>query len=267
MGIMEAIKKGFGVATKNMTLILILFVFNLIWNLASIPLARPAAGAGAAPAITAAAVILSILFVIASIFVQGGALALIRDYVKEGKMKLGSFVSLGLKYFLRLFGLGLLIILVIVIVGLVAALIVAATAALKNTAVTIAATVVAVVIGAIGLYYIFLLILSPYTLVCEELGVIGAMKRSINIVRRSILKVILLLVVLILISLGIGFLVGFLTGLVTVAIPAGVGQIVIGIVNSIFNGYLGVVMMASFMALYLGIIEKEKTSAHKVFNV
>lgn len=265
MGIMEAIRKGFGVATKNMMLILILFVFNLIWNLASIPLARP--GAAATPPVTAAAVILSILFVIGSIFVQGGALALIRDYVKEGKMKLAGFMGSGLKYFLRLFGLGLLIILVIAIIGLIAALIVAATAALRNTAITIVATIVAIIVGAIGLYYIFLLILSPYTLVCEELGVIEAMKRSVNIVRRSIGKVILLLVLLVLISLGIGFLVGFLTGLLTMALPAASGQVLVGVVNSAFNGYLGVVMMASFMALYFGIIEKEKTSAQKVITV
>jgi hypothetical protein len=262
MGIMDAIKKGFSVATKNLTLILILFLFNLIWNLASIPLARP--GAAATPPVTTAAIILSLLFIIGSIFVQGGALAMIRDYMKEGKMKLGSFAGSGMKYFLRLFGLGLLIILIIAIIGLVAALIVAATAALRNTAVTIVATIIAIIVGAVGLYYIFLLIMSPYSLVCEDLSIIGSMKRSVGIVRGAIGRVILLLILLVLISLGIGFLIGFLTGLLTMALPAGAGQVVVGVVNSAFNGYLGVVMMTSFMALYFGIVEKGKTAAQKV---
>jgi len=271
MGIMEAIKKGFGVAAKNMLLILVLFVFNLIWNLASIPLARQGAAAGgaagAAPQLTAAAAILSIVFILASIFVQGGALALVRDYVKEGKTKLANFVSYGLKYFARLLGLGLLIILIIAIVGLIAALIIAATAGFNNTTVTIIATVVAIVIGVAGLYYIILLILSPYTMICEEIGVIEAMKRSIAIVKRTIGKVLLLLVLLVLISLGIGFLIGFITGLLTMALPANVAQIVIVVINSAFNGYLGLVMMASFMVFYLGMAGQEKISAQKVFKV
>jgi len=62
----------------------------------------------------------------------------------------------------------------------------------------------------------------------------------------------------ILISLGIGFVVGLLTGALTVAMPAGAGQIVIAVVNSIFNGYLGIVMMSVFMAFYLSIAGSEK---------
>ena len=56
MGMLEAIKKGFGVASKNLVLILVLFVFNLIWNMANIAVMSPivpapGANAAAAPAI------------------------------------------------------------------------------------------------------------------------------------------------------------------------------------------------------------------------
>lgn len=260
---MEAIRKGFGVATRNLGLVLILFVFNLIWNLASIPLAGPATAP--APQVNVVALAFAIIFILASIFVQGGSLGLVRDYLKAGSMKLAGFAKYGAKYYLRLLGLGIIIVLIIAIVGLVAALIVAATAPLNNTVVTTVAGIVSIIIGALGLYTIFLLIFSPYSAVCDEIGIMGAMKASMRTVRRSILKVLLLLILLVLISLGIGFVVGFLVGLVTVAMPAQAGQIVIGIVNSIFNSYLGVVMTASFMAFYLALAEKEKTSAAKVF--
>lgn len=263
MGVIEAIRKGFGVATKNLGLVLILFIFNLIWNMASIPFVGPAATAR--PDLAALAVIISIVFILLSIFVQSGSLALVRDYAKEGKMKLGDFAKYGSKYYLRLFGLGILIVLIIGIVGLVAALIVFATTPLNNTLVTIIAAIIAITIGVIGIYYILLLMLSPYSIVCEEMGVIEAMKRSIGLVRKNIGKVLLLLVLLILISMGLGFIIGLLTGFASVAMPLAAGRIFTGIVSSIFNGYLGIVMMASFTLFYFAVIGKDKTSAQKVF--
>ena len=46
MGIIEAIKKGFGVASRNLGLVLVLFVFNLIWNIVNVAIMP----AGALPA-------------------------------------------------------------------------------------------------------------------------------------------------------------------------------------------------------------------------
>lgn len=264
MGIFEAVKRGFVAASKGLSLVLILFAFNLIWNLASMPFAQ--AGAAATPQITASAVILSIVFILVSIFVQGGSLGLVRDYIKEGKMKLGSFASYGLKYYLRLFVLGFFIILIIGILGLLAALIIAATTPLNNTALTVIAAIIAIVIGAVGLYCVLLLVMAPYSLICNETGAVASMKKSIEVVRKAIGKVLLLLVILILISLGIGFLLGFLTGLVTAPMPVKIGQIIIGVVNSAFNGYLGIVMMASFMAMYLALAGKASTPQEKVFS-
>lgn len=264
MGVMEVIKKGFGVAAKSLGLVLILFVFNLIFNLASIPLAV-APGATVTPQLTAGALVMSLVFILMSIFLQGASLGLVRDFVKTGKMALGQFAANGAKYYLRLLGLGILIVLIIAIIGLVAALLIAATVPLKNTIVTVIMSLVAIVIGAIGLYWIFLLILTPYAIVCDEQGIIEAMKKSMKTVRRTIGKLLLVLILLILISLGIGFVVGFLTGLISAALPVTAGQVLIGLVNSIVNSYLGVVMMAAFMAFYLGLVASEKTSAEKVF--
>lgn len=263
MGVMEVIKKGFGVANKCLGLVLILFAFNLVFNLASIPLAvQP--GAEVTPQVTASALILSLVFILVSILLQGASLGLVKDFVKNGKLALAQFFSYGAKYYLRLLGLGVLIVLIIAVIALVAALLIAATIPLKNTVVTVIMSIISVVVGALGLYWIFLLILTPYAIVVEEAGIIEAMKKSIGTVRRNIGKVLLVLILLILISLGIGFIVGFLTGLVSAALPIRAGQVLIGIVNSIVNGYLGVVMMAAFMALYMGIVAQDKTTAEKV---
>ena len=43
MGIMDLIKKGFGIGSKNLILVLILFVFNLVWNMVNIAIIPPAA--------------------------------------------------------------------------------------------------------------------------------------------------------------------------------------------------------------------------------
>lgn len=261
----DSIKKGFVVATKNPALIMVLFIFNLIWNMINVAImpapAATAPGATTPPAVPPETALLTfmitIAFVLVSIFMQGGSLGLVRDYVKGNKMSLGKFASYGLKYYLRLLGVGIIIILLIVIAALIAGLIIAAVAPLNNVVATVIATLIAIAIGLVGIYLVIRLVMSPYALVCDEAGVIDAMKHSMDVVRRKYFwKVLLLLVLIVLIAIGIGVLVGIVTGLITVAMPPKAGQVVIGIVNSLFNGYLGIVMMAAFLSYYLTLQEK-----------
>lgn len=258
--IFDAIKKGFGIAAKSLSLVLILITFNLIANLLSIPLAV-APGKTPTPPQTVSAIIFSVVFILISIFIQGGSLGLVRDRIKEGGMKLASFASYGLKYYLRLLGLGILIIAIIGIVALVAGLIIAATAPLNNTVITAIAVVIAIAIGvAASLLYFIPLTLSPYALVCDDLGVIGALKKSLQTAKKPFSRVfllILLFVLLILISLGIGLVVGFLVGLLGAIMPVEAGKIAMAVATSIINGYLGIVMMAAFMTFYLSLTGKK----------
>lgn len=263
----DAIKKGFAVATKNPALIMILFIFNLIWNMINVAI-LPAPGAAPA-AVTPPAVppqtailtfIITVVFVLISIFMQSGSLGLVRDYIKENKMNLGKFASYGLKYYLRLLGVGIIIILIIGIAALIAGLIIAAVASLNNVVATVIATIIAIAVGLAGIYLIIRLVMSPYSIVCDEVGIIAALKNSMNVIHRKYFwKVLLLLVLIVLIAIGIGVLIGVITGLVTVAMPPKAGQILIGVVNSLFNGYLGIVMMAAFLSYYLTLQEKLRT--------
>ena len=92
MSIVDVIKKGFSVASKNLVLVVVLFIFNLIWNMVNIAImptgSVPTSGVGAAtvpaipPQIVMATLAFSTLFVLASIFMQGGSLGVVRDYIK-----------------------------------------------------------------------------------------------------------------------------------------------------------------------------------------
>ena len=258
-GIFEAIKKGFSIATKSLGLVLILIIFNLIGNLISIPLAVPV-GQTPTPQVMTGAIIFTVVFILISIFIQGGALALVRDSIKEGRMNLASFAPYGAKYYLKLLGLGVLIILIIGIVALIAALLIAVTAPLNNVVISGIAIGIAVAIGVVAsLFYFIPFALSPYALICEGLGVIASMKRSLIIAKKPFVRVfflLLLFVILILISLGVGVVFGFIVGLISAAIPATAGKILMAVITSIINGYLGIVMMTGFMVYYLGLVGK-----------
>ena len=258
-GVLEAIKKGFGIATKSLGLVLILIIFNFIGNVTSMPFAVPA-GQTPTPQMVAGAVAFTIVFILISIFIQGGALTLVRDSIKEGKMKLALFASYGAKYYIKLLGLGILIVLIIGIVALIAALLIALTAPLNNVIISGIAIAFAIAIGVIAsLFYFIPFALSPYALICEGLGVIASMKRGLVVAKKPFVRVfllILLFVIMILISLGVGLVFGFLVGLVSAMIPAMAGKILMAVVTSIINGYLGIVMMAAFMTYYLSLAAK-----------
>ena len=260
-GVFEAIKRGFGIAAKSLGLVLVLITFNLIGNLASMPFAATP-GQAPEPNMVAGALIFTVVFILISIFIQGGSLGLVRDMIKEGKMKLASFASYGGKYYLKLLLLGILIVLIIGIVALIASLIIAVTAPLNNVVVSAVAIAFAIAIGVIAaLFYFIPFALAPYALVCEELGVIAALKRGLVVAKKPFTRVfllVLLFVILILISLGIGVVFGFVVGMITSVIPATAGRILMAVVTSVINGYLGIVMMAAFMVYYLGLAKSDK---------
>jgi len=258
-GIMEAVKKGFSVASKSLGLVGILIAFNLVGNLISMSMVV-APGTEATPQMSAGAIVFSVIFILVSIFFQGASLGLIRDYVKQGAMKLSELVNYGAKYYLRLLGLGLVIIALIAVVAIIAGIIIAVTAPLNNTIVTAIAVTLAIAVAVVAAVLYFIpLTLSPYALVSDEAGVIASMKKSLAIMKPlvKVARLILLYVVLILISLGVGFVVGFLVGLLAAVLPQMVGKVLMATATSIINGYLGIVMTAAFMVFYFA-IEKEK---------
>lgn len=268
MEIIGAIGKGFNVATKSIGLIIALFVFNLLGSIASLPFATVAPGAEVSPQLTVGALVFSVLFILISIFIQGGTLGLVRDAIKEGKSNLAAMPQYGMKYYLRLLGLGVLIVLIIAVVALVAGLLIAVTAPLNNPVVTTVAVIIAIAVTVvIGLLFFIPFTLAPYAIVCDELGVVDSMKKALDTARKPFMRVLMLLaliILLVIIALVVGFVIGFIVGLITAFLPAGLGRGLMMVVTSAINGYLGVVITASFMAFYFAMAKKETVAAKKV---
>ncbi|MCD6539093.1 MAG: hypothetical protein J7K37_00070 [Candidatus Omnitrophica bacterium] len=195
MEIIEVIKKGFRIATKAIILVLVLFAFNVVCTFASMSFTTPEVGVPVTPA----AVVLTIIFLLIRNFIIGGILGTIKDFVKEGVLKLKEFAKYGLKFYLRLVELFLIYVLLILIVAMIALLITTITIPFKNTVATVIyITGVSVVVG-IGVYFIMLLIMSPYVLVVEDVKIIDSIKKSVSFVRNNLGGVIGLLVFFILI--------------------------------------------------------------------
>lgn len=248
MAIGTVIKKGFKVATESMDLVLVLFVFGGVWSLLNVFLAPWLQMPSTAP--PAVAIVLGILFALASIFMQAGSLGYVRDKLKLGKAEFSSFTASGSKYYIPFLLLSLFIVLVVGVFIIAAA----AIAALLANVVSVLGLVLAVIVAAIGVYAAILMMLAPYFIVVGGQGVIASVKSSISLVRKNLLK--LLGITLILVA--IGFLIGVVLGLFfaflsTALKQAQAAQIIFAVLNSLVNAFLGVMVTGSFMTFYLEI--------------
>lgn len=262
MKIIDAIKRGFEIASKNLNLVLIVFGFNIIWNWAVIPFTPEApVGVGAGITMTPGLTILSIIFVLISIFIQGGVLGSVKDIIKEGKLELGRFTGYGAKFYLRLLFLALIIVLIIGLIAFLVTLILAASAPTKNAVVIALTSILALIIGAAGLYIAILLFLSPYILVVEDIGIFQAMRMSIDFVKKVFLKILGLGVLLVLIGFGIGLIMGLIAGILSLVIKGKFLQVVTGVISGGVNAYLTILVTSCIVTYYLAMKGKESEGA------
>ncbi len=250
MNIMDAIKKGFEIAGKNLNIVLIIFVFLAIGNLVVIPFTPEAAG-GADITMPPVLIAISAILFLVGIFVQGGILGSVTDVVKAGKPDLGKFKGYGMKFYPRLLGLLLVIMVILGLVGFLATFIVAASTATNNAALVILAVIVALVLVLAGLAALLFLFLSPYIAVIDDAGVPQAIKTSVNFVKKAPLKIIGLGLLLILIRAGIGLVIMMIAGMMNFVVKGKVLQAVTALMNAGAYGYISVVMAACLTAYYL----------------
>lgn len=251
MGILEAVKKGFGQTNKLMNVVLVFFVFNAVVGLISLPLANPARAGN--PGIIAVSVISSVIFFLIFIFLQGGALGTVRDLIKTGAASLAQFPEHGKKYYLRILGLLLLYILIAIGIVLVLSLISAGVLLIGDNVGT--RSIVATLVTIAALVAITLLIYPIYAIVVEDIGPFAALKRGITVAKTNFWKTLGLFLVLLVISLLISLVIGFIIGLITVPLGANISQVVIAIVNAAVQSYIPVVMMVAFMSFYMALTE------------
>jgi len=252
MKVMDAIKKGFEIANRNMNLVLIVFIFNAVWNLGVIPFTPELpAGGGAGVTMSPQLTLLSIIFVLASIFIQGGVLGSIKDVIKEGKLQLGRFAGYGAKFYFRLLCLALIIILLVGIIGFFATFVIAASAPTKNVVLIALATIVTLALILAGVAVLVFLFLSPYILVVEDTGIFKAISMSIEFVKKLILSVLGLGIMLVLIGFGIGLIMGLAAGVLSFVVKGKFLQVLTGLINGGVNAYLSIVVASCLASYYL----------------
>lgn len=252
MGIVEAVKKGFSLSGKLLNVVLIFFVLNVVMGLVSLPLARPE-NAGQ-PGIAAISFVLSIVFFLIFIFLQGGALGLVRDIYKSGALNMAKFTEYGKKYYLKILSLLLIYILIAIVLVLVLALIGSGILAIGDNVLT--RTVIGAIAAVVTLLTIVVLLFPIYSIVVDETGVIAALKKGAKLGWDNFWKVLGLFLLLVIISVLISLVIGFIIGLITVPLPFTVTQVIITIINSAIQSYIPIVMMLALMGYYLGLTKQ-----------
>lgn len=253
MKVIEAVGKGFNLASKSLRVMAVLFVFNVAWNLMSIPFL----GTTQTPAqqrMNPQLIGLSLVFILINIFLQGGLFGVLKDaVVSDGAPVLNNFVKYSRKFFIRFLGLGVVIILAVALSALVIGTIFSLSVVVKNIILNIVLVSLGIILTLIALYYLFLFFLSPYVLVVDDIGVFKALKNSLQFIKKHFLKMVGLTTILVLIGFGIGFIVGILTGGLSFALKGTTFQIAIGIITGAVNAYTTVIISAAFIVYYYGL--------------
>ncbi|MFC1644164.1 hypothetical protein ACFL5C_02445 [Candidatus Omnitrophota bacterium] len=253
MGVLGVIKKAFTQTSKLMNVVLVFFVFNVVIGLISLPLANPARAGN--PGIVAISIISSILFFLIFIFLQGGALGLVKDQLKTATASMAQFMVYGKKFYLRILGLLLLYILIAIGVVLLLSLVSAGILLLGDNIVT--RSLVATIVTVVAVAVITLLVYPIYTIIVEDTGAFAALKKGIQVAKSNFWKTLGLFMAMLGISLLISLIIGFILGLVTVPLGANVSQVLIAIVNAAVQSYIPVVMMIAFMSFYIFLTEAQ----------
>jgi len=254
MGILQVILKGFGESIKLLKLALLFFIFNFVIGLIMLPYAGPENVGN--PQSAGIALLVSIISVLIFIFLQGGALALIRDLLKSGSISFAGFIENGKRYYVRILGLFLIIIAIALVVILLVALGASAIIAIANN--TLSRSLIAACITVISIVGAVLLLYPIYTVIVDDLGPIEALKKGVNTSIANFWKTFGLLLILFLVTFGIALAIGSGLTFLTATLPVKMGQIVQLFVNSLLQSYLSIVMMLSFMAFYLSLNVPQK---------
>ncbi len=253
MTILEAVKKSFISTTKLMNVVVVFFIFNAAIGLISLSLANPARTGNAGT--LAISIVSSVLFFLIFIFLQGGALGLVKDQIKTATASMAQFVSYGKKFYVKILGLLLLYVLIAIGIVLILGLISAGILLLGDNIIT--RSIVAAIVTIAALAIITLLIYPIYVIVAEDKGVLEAFKKGVIAAKSNFWKTLGLFMAMLIISLVISLVIGFIVGLVSVPFGPNVSQVLIAIVNALVQAYIPIVMMVAFMSFYMAISETD----------
>jgi len=206
-----------------------------------------------------------IFFLLLSVFIQAGLLGCIKEVIKGGQTKIGNMVALGKKYFLRLLGLTLLIGLIVMLLAVFSTGGLLLTGEGGGTFLRSLGMFISILFGVLAICAAIALFYAPYILVVDDCPVIASMRKSIDFIKRFLGKALgtggVVILVIIAASIVLAVLLiplASLTG--SLEEPSGLFQFISNILGSGLNAYLGIMGMAAFVSLYMGLaVEKEQS--------
>ncbi|MFH1406658.1 MAG: hypothetical protein ABIH01_01445 [Candidatus Omnitrophota bacterium] len=275
----KIIKKSLLVTNANLMLGVGLLIFMSVLAIIGAPLqakmqaAAQAAAPGAAPALPSIPVLLLwvlwiLVVILAGIFINGGLLGFMKGAVaKSGAEEINKFLESGKKYYLKILGLGLVVIAYLILVVVAAALITGITGwALKFIPILMNIVLALEIIAAAAILVVglFLVSFSPYAIVVLEEGIIDGIKKSIEFVKANALKIIGLFVIFAAIRI-VANLATLLVMLLLSALPKAISIItdtLAGLINGGVSIYIALLITAAMMDLYLS-SKKESAPVNK----
>ncbi len=237
---MDSIKKSFALCPKALKLFYILAGVQVVTNLINL-IAAPGPDTAEMTLGRSLLVILltAVIFLIA-IFVQGGALVFVKDLIKNGTADIKGLIDNCKKYFLKLVGLTLLL----MVAGIVIVL-------LANLVLSILPGILKVLVGIVlGLVFMVFLVMPAYALVGSDMKVIDAIKSGVLMAKKNFVQVLALLAILIGVGIVAFLAASLVSGLLSIILQP-LAKFITAILIGIVNAAVTIVANIAFMDFYL----------------
>lgn len=254
MKVLDAVKGGIRVAHDYKKLVLILLCFNLFFEiLLCIPGPKlPKENLGIMLLTLIIILMILLITILLVIFIEGGIRGSIKDILIEKRLLGNRFIKYGKKYFWRFLGFGLLM---SVVIGLLTIPMMCVFIFIVRqqgwSAISSATWIVAGALSGLTLIFTIFTSYGPTIIVLEDTKVFKAFKGSFKFVRKYFTKVLGLC------AISLAFSVVSI-GLSRLSKSFRETKIVInaifGIVIACWNSYIGIILSAAFMILYLALM-------------
>ncbi len=253
MRVKASISKGFSIARSSLNVVLLLFVVGAVWSTLNAVYGPALENEQANPENVGLALALAsagFIYMLVQVYLQGGLMGYAQSAVKNGSASMGDFTAAGKKFFGKLLLLGLLIAVIVVVLIAIASLIVL----LLPEAVRIVGIIAALFIAAVAIAFSFLIFLSPYAIVNDGLGVRASMSRSMALVKANMGEIVLMLLAIVLVAVLAGVILGGIAAVISLVLTGVRAQaVVVGVLGSAVNAFIGVLVTGAFTNYYLEI--------------
>jgi len=239
---MESIKKAFMLSVKALKLFYVIAAFNIIANIINL-LTVPAPTQEMTAAKSFFVIILTLVISLIAIFIACGSIAYIRDLIKTGSADLAAFVENGKKYFLRLLGVTVLVMLVFLVIGAVLVFIANLMPDVLRVIMTLLIVLAFIVAG-------ILFVMPAYALVGSDLGVISSIKKGLEVGKKHFLKILGIAAILFLAAIVVTVVASFLTGVLSLILRPLSGYIA-AIIMAVASGVIAILVNIAYMDYYL----------------